>query len=40
MPGNSHPSEGGEEVDSVMALVSSTEGWKDDESGANTMMSV
>ena len=39
-PGNSHASDGGEGVDSSLVLVSSTEDWKDDESGANTMVSV
>jgi len=40
IPGNSHPS-GGEGVDSVgLVAVSTGEDWKDDESGANTMVSV
>jgi hypothetical protein len=41
MIGNSHSSDGGEGVDSVgIVLVSRIEDWKDDESGANTMLSV
>jgi hypothetical protein len=41
VPNNSHPSDGGEETDSVgMVPVSTAEDWKEDESGANTMLSV
>jgi hypothetical protein len=41
MPGNSHASNGGDSIDTLgLVLVSGTEHWKDDESGANTMASV